>query len=446
MKKLAVTFLVLGLLMSITASAENKIFPYKYSSDDLPNGLRVITIPTDYPNIVALYIVVSTGSRNEVEPGKSGFAHLFEHLMFRGTEKVSAEKYNELLQRAGADTNAYTSDDRTVYHTVFSKEDLDQIMMLEADRFQNLKVPEELFKTETRAVLGEYNKNSSNPASKLFEALRETAFKSHTYQHTTMGFLRDVQNMPNLYDYSLEFFKRYYRPEYTTIIVSGDVKPDSVLALVKKYWGGWKRGDYAPQIPAEPEQTEERAASVAWPAQTLPWIAVAYKGPAYSEEKKDKPALDLAASLGFSQTSDLYQRLVIKEQKVDVLFVDFDDHPDPYLFTVGARIKDPKDVEYVKSEIIKTFDSMKATPVAKEKLDAVKSNLKYSFALSMDNSQAIAENIAPYIALRRTPETLNKLFDVYGSITPEDIRQMAKTYFVEKHRTVVTLSHKEKQP
>jgi zinc protease len=129
-----------------------------------------------------------------------------------------------------------------------------------------------------------------------------------------------------------------------------------------------------------------------------------------------------------------------------VLFVDFDDHPDPYLFTVGARIKDPKDVEYVKNEIIKTFDSMKATPVAKEKLDAVKSNLKYSFALSMDNSQAIAENIAPYIALRRTPETLNKLFDVYGSITPEDIRQMAKTYFVEKHRTVVTLSHKEKQP
>jgi zinc protease len=388
---------------------------------------------------------VGTGSRNEVEPGKSGFAHLFEHLMFRGTEKVSAEKYNEMLQRAGADTNAYTSDDRTVYHTVFSKEDLDQVMMLEADRFQNLKVPEELFKTETRAVLGEYNKNSSNPVNKLFETLRDTAFKKHTYQHTAMGFLRDVENMPNLYDYSLEFFKRYYRPEYTTIIVSGDVKPENVLALAKKYWGDWKRGDYMPQIPTEPEQTEEQTGSVAWPQPTLPWIAVAYKGPAYSDEQKDKPALDLAASLGFSQTSDLYQRLVIKEQKVDALFVDFGDHPDPYLFTVGARIKDPKDVDYVKNEIIKTFDSFKAAPVAKEKLDAVKSNAKYSFALSMDNSQAIAENIAPYVALRRTPETLNKLFVVYNSITPEDIQQMAKKYFVENHRTVVTLSHKEKQ-
>jgi zinc protease len=363
MKIFLTTLIVLGILMPLTiagqnktTTSQNKIFPYNYSSDDLPNGLRVITIPTDYPNIVALYIVVGTGSRNEVEPGKSGFAHLFEHLMFRGTEKVSAEKYNELLQRAGADTNAYTSDDRTVYHTVFSKEDLDQIMMLEADRFQNLKVPEELFKTETRAVLGEYNKNSSNPISKLFETVRDTAFKKHTYQHTTMGFLRDVENMPNLYDYSLEFFKRYYRPEYTTIIVSGDVKPANVLAIVKKYWGDWKRGDYVPQIPTEPEQAEERTANVEWPQPTLPWIAVAYKGPAYSDEQKDKPALDLAASLGFSQTSDLYQRLVIKEQKVDTLFADFGDHPDPYLFTVGARVKDVKDVDYVRGEIIKTFD------------------------------------------------------------------------------------------
>src|SRR6185369_10817556 len=132
MKKFVVTFLVLGLLMPLTASADSKIFPYKYFMDDLPNGLRVITVPTDYPNIVALYIVVTTGSRNEVEPGKSGFAHLFEHLMFRGTETVSSEQYNAALKNAGADSNAYTDDDRTVYHAVFSKEDLDQLMGLEA--------------------------------------------------------------------------------------------------------------------------------------------------------------------------------------------------------------------------------------------------------------------------------------------------------------------------
>ncbi|MFY9611845.1 MAG: pitrilysin family protein [Blastocatellia bacterium] len=431
--------------MPLTTNAQNKIFPYKYFSDDLPNGLRVITVPTDYPNIVALYIAVNTGSRNEVEPGKSGFAHLFEHLMFRGTEKFSAEAYNEALKNAGADSNAYTSDDRTVYHTVFSKEDLDQIMMLEADRFQNLKVSVDLFKTETRAVLGEYNKNASSPVRKIYEALRETAFKSHTYKHTTMGFLRDVENMPNMYDYSLEFFKRYYRPEYVTIIVAGDVKHDGVMQLINKYWVGWKRGNYTPEIPVEPEQTTALSSTVDWPTPTLPWIAVSFKGPAYSDTGKDKPALDLIGSLGFSQTSELYQKLVIKEQKVDLIFADFEDHRDPYLLTVVARVKDPKDIEYAKSEIIKAFDSYKSAPVAKEKLDAVKSNLKYSFALSLDNSEAIASNLAPYISLKRTPETLNKLYELYSSVTPQDIQQMARKYLVETKRTTVVLAHKEKQ-
>jgi zinc protease len=318
-------------------------------------------------------------------------------------------------------------------------------MMLEADRFQNLKVPADLFKTETRAVLGEYNKNASNPVRKVYEALRDTAFKSHTYQHTTMGFLRDVENMPNMYDYSLEFFKRYYRPEYTTIIVAGDVKHDGVMQLVNKYWAEWKRGNYVPEIPNEPEQTTSLSAEVDWPTPTLPWVAVSFKGPAYSDDQKDKPALDLIGSLGFSQTSELYQKLVIKEQKVDTLLADFEDRRDPYLLTVLARVKDPKDIEYVKAEVIKAFDSYKAASPAKEKLDAVKSNLKYSFALSLDNSEAIALNLAPYISLRRTPETLNKLYDLYASITPQDIQQMAKKYFVETKRTTVVLAHKEKQ-
>ncbi|HSO75802.1 MAG TPA: insulinase family protein, partial [Blastocatellia bacterium] len=242
----------------------------------------------------------------------------------------------------------------------------------------------------------------------------------------------------------LEFFKRYYRPEYVTIMVVGDVKHEGVVQLANKYWAEWRRGDYTPQIPNEPEQTSALSSSVDWPTPTLPWIAVSFKGPAYSDTAKDKPALDLIGSLGFSQTSALYQKLVITEQKVDTIFADFDDHRDPYLLTVVARVKDPKDIEYAKTEIIKAFDSYRTVPVAKEKLDAVKSNLKYSFALSLDNSEAIASNLAPYIALRRTPETLNKLYELYASITPQDIQQMAGKYFVETKRTTVVLAHKEK--
>jgi zinc protease len=146
---------------------------------------------------------VQTGSRNEVEPGHTGFAHLFEHLMFRGTEKYPPEKYEEVLKHAGAASNAFTTDDFTAYHTTFSKEDLEAILMMEADRFQHLKYGEPQFKTESLAVLGEYNKNSADPANKLFEVLQDTAYDRHTYKHTTMGFLKDIQDMPNQYDYSL---------------------------------------------------------------------------------------------------------------------------------------------------------------------------------------------------------------------------------------------------
>jgi len=442
MRTLTLAALILGIVAPLTITAATKIFPYKYFIDDLPNGLRTVTVPTDYPNIVALFIVVSTGSRNEVEPGKSGYAHLFEHLMFRGTDKYPTAKYGQIMKNAGADTNAYTSDDRTVYHTVFSKENLDTVLMLEADRFQNLKVPQDLFKTETRAVLGEYNKNASNPITKLFEVMRDTAFDTHTYKHTTMGYLRDVENMPNMYDYSLEFFKRYYRPEYTTIVVVGDVKRENVTALVNKYWAAWQHGSYVAQVPVEPEQAAERKADVDWPSPTLPWVAVGYKGPAYSDEQKDKPALDLIGNLGFSQNSDLYQRLVIKEQKVDALFTSFDDQRDPSLLIAAARVKDPKDIDYVKSELIKAFDLYKTANIDKAKLDEVKANLKYGFALSLDNSEAIAANLAQYIALRRTPETINKVYDLYAAITPQDIQDMARKYFPEKHRTTVILAHK----
>src|SRR5580692_6333326 len=108
--------------------AAGKIFPYAYVQEDLPNGLRLITIPTDYPNIVSLYIVVGAGSRNEVEPGKTGFAHLFEHLMFRGTAEYPPDKYTATLKNAGAASNAFTSSDLTAFHTTFSKEDLPTIL------------------------------------------------------------------------------------------------------------------------------------------------------------------------------------------------------------------------------------------------------------------------------------------------------------------------------
>ncbi len=416
------------------------LFPYPFVQQDLPNGLRLIAIPTDYPNIVSLYIVVQTGSRNEVEAGKSGFAHLFEHLMFRGTKEFPTDKYQSLLKNAGAAANAFTTDDFTAYHSTFSKEDLPAILHMEADRFQHLQYDAASFKTETLAVLGEYNKNSASPAQKLRETLRKTAFQEHTYRHTTMGFLADIQKMPEEYDYSLQFFQRYYRPEYTTIVVAGDIDPKQVRSLIDRNWGNWKPGSYKAAIPAEPPQANPRTAHVDWPSPTLPWIAVGYRGPRYADDVNDLAALDALSYLAFSPSSELYRKLVIDEQKLDALSTDNSDHLDPYLFTIYARLKKIEDMQSVQDDILATVKRFAATPVDPERLDRVKNHLRYSFGLQLDNSEAIASTVAHYVALRRTPETINRVYDLYAKLTPADVQRTAQKYLSEKNRTIVTLS------
>src|SRR3954447_16625561 len=251
------TLLLCALLLTGAAAANksvktDNILPFKATEKTFANGLKVIVVPTGFPNIVAMQIPVQTGSRNEIEPGKSGFAHFFEHMMSRGTPAYPPEKYNAVVTKAGARENANTSDDRTIYHITFAKEDLPKIMEIYADRFMNLSYSPEAFKTESRAVLGEYNKNSANPVRKILEVQRDHAFTTHTYKHTTMGFIKDIEDMPNQYEYSKTFFSRWYRPEKATVIVAGDVNPDEVFKLVEKYWSPWKRGDFKADIPAEP--------------------------------------------------------------------------------------------------------------------------------------------------------------------------------------------------
>src|SRR5262249_55228046 len=279
-----------------------------------------IVVPTGFPNIVSLQIPVQTGSRNEVEPGKSGFAHFFEHMMFRGTKLYPPEKYQQILTQVGARQNAYTTNDYTNYHTTFSKEDLELMLKVEADRFENLSYEPAAFKTEARAVLGEYNKTSANPLVKLEEVQHEHAFTTHTYKHTTMGFIKDIEDMPNQYDYSKEFFRRWYRPEYTTVIVAGDVDPARVIPMIERYWGGWKRGSYKAAIPQEPSPRGPVAAHVPWASPTLPWVSVAFHGPAFFETTRDFAALDILFDLQFVETSDLHKNLFDRVQKVDPYF------------------------------------------------------------------------------------------------------------------------------
>jgi zinc protease len=424
---------------------ESKIFPYPIHQVTLDNGLKIVSIPFDSPGIIAYYTVVRTGSRNEVEPGKTGFAHFFEHMMFRGTEKYPADKYNEVLKSIGADNNAFTTDDWTGYHTLASSAALGAIMDIESDRFMNLKYKEDEFKTEAGAVLGEYNKNSSNPFQMLFEKMQEAAFQNHTYKHTTMGFLKDIVDMPNQYQYSLQFFDRWYRPENCVVVVVGDFKQEKLIALAKKYYGNWKHGNYTLNVPLDPPQTEEKIVNVPWKAKTLPILAIGYRGPAFSDKEIDMPSIDLLSQVVFSQTSELFRKLVIEEQLVEFVQGGQQDHRDPALFTIFSRIKDSKNIDKVRDAIYDALENAKANLVSADRLASIKSFMKYQFAMGLDNPDNIARSVSNYIQLTGDPEAVNRVYALYDKVTPEDIMMVAKKYFTPNNRTVVLLTQQEEK-
>lgn len=258
-----------------------------------------------------------------------------------------------------------------------------------------------------------------------------------------MGFLKDIENMPNQYEYSREFFRRWYRPEYTTVIVAGDVEPQRVIRLVEKYWSGWKRGHYRAEIPREPAPRGPVYAHVPWSSPTIPWVTVAFHGPAFSDRDKQFAAMDLLFDLDFGETSDLYKRLVEREQKVDQLFADSGGSQDPGLVTVWARVKKPDDAVSVRNEILKTFSEARDKALDAARLADARANARYSFLRELDNTEQIAGTLARFVRYNRSYDTINRLYRLYSAVTPADLQAVARKYFTDAGLVVTTLSQEE---
>ncbi|HUD71713.1 MAG TPA: pitrilysin family protein [Dongiaceae bacterium] len=415
------------------------VFPYAVRETTLENGFRVMVVPYDSPGLVAWWTVVRVGSRDEIEPGRSGFAHFFEHIMFRGTDAYPRERYNDVLKGLGAEHNAFTSDDLTAYHILAPSSAIETLMAIESDRFRNLKYPVEEFKKEAGAVLGEYNKNAANPLRAMQEKLREAAFTKHTYRHTTMGFLADIKAMPDQYDYSLQFFDRFYRPEHCILLLVGDADPDRVFALAKQHYGDWKRGAYVTKVPAEPPQKEAKRVEVGWPTATQTFVQGAYHAPEFSATAPDLPALDLAAQLLFSESAPLYQKLVVDEQVADVLFGGVEDHRDPYLFTWLARLKKDADAARVEREITAALEGLTKDLVPAARLAPIRQHLRNAFAQRLDTPSSTADTLARFLSLTGDPGSINRVYAQYETITPAQIRDVARRTFTASSRTLVTL-------
>ncbi|MEM1182606.1 MAG: pitrilysin family protein [Acidobacteriota bacterium] len=432
-------FCALAALALTPTVAAGGILPFDPTIETLDNGLQVILIPMPADGLVSYWTVVRTGARDEVEEGRTGFAHFFEHMMFRGTEKYPAEVFNEKITLIGANSNAYTSTDLTAYYATFAAKDLELVIDLESDRFQNLLFSEEVFKTEAGAVYGEYRKNRASPFFTIYEALRGAAFSEHTYGHTPMGYVEDIKKMPEAFDYSKTFFQRFYRPENCIVMIAGDFDVVKTLDLIKRYYGPWQSGYQAPAVPPEPEQTEEIRIDVPYPGSTLPMMWMAYKAPAYDPADPVQVASFVLAELGFGQTSDLYRQLVLEEQLVVSLSASASSSRDPGLFDIITRVKDPAKLGDVEAAIDGAIAQFQSTPPSAEDVAKVRSRLKYSFLMGLDTPGNVAGGFASLLGVTGDLGSIDTFYATLAEVTPEHVQQAAEQYLQESRRTVATL-------
>jgi zinc protease len=418
----------------------------------LRNGMQVVTVRWPSPGIVSYYTLVRVGSRDEVEPGHSGFAHFFEHMMFRGTERFPQDAYDAALQGVGADNNAFTTNDYTCYTITGPASALPTFVELEADRFQHLSYTEQVFRTEAGAVRGEYQVWSSNPEQPLWESLSELAFTRHTYGHTTIGYLRDIDLMPTRYDYAQRFFRRYYTPDDTTLIVIGDFDEAALDALVDRHYGGWRGRRDRPRIPAEPEPTGGRR-DLPWAGSSPPRMMIGWRVPAFVREGRDRAgslvesaALDVVHGLAFHSASPLYQRLVVERRSALELSSWAGEHSsDPGLFVAAATLPPgegpvaPSAFDPVIAEIQGELDRIGRGDVAPERVAAVRDHLLYSVAMMLETPASVAYFLAGQLAVANGLDDVRAYYDALAAITPEQVAAAASAYLNESRRYVVTL-------
>ncbi|RYZ36533.1 MAG: insulinase family protein [Myxococcaceae bacterium] len=388
----------------------SRFFPYTLKTTKLPNGLTVVRVPFNSPGIVAYITSVRVGSRNEVEAGRTGFAHFFEHMMFKGTKSNPEGQRERILGGFGFDDNAFTTDDITVYQAYGPTAGLPQLIALEADRFQHLEYSEPSFQTEALAVLGEYHKSAAAPDLKMEESLAKTAFTRHTYQHTTLGF----------YDFD----------------------DAQVLEAVTKHYGSWKRELATVSIPAEPAQTKARSVHVDWAQPTQPRHVLAWHTPAARADTPDAAIQAMLAEYLVGDTSPAYKELVLEKQLVESLSVPTSPHRDPYLFPIDATLQDEKHRAAVDATLRRDVKALVDGKVDAARVKAIQDHLRYGLLMGMDTPRDVAIDLAFYAGVMGPPDALASYLKQLGTVTPQQLTAFAKKYLVETNLTVLTLTPK----
>ncbi len=402
----------------------------------LDNGLRVVLSPERTVPTVAVAVYYDVGSRNE-QPGRSGFAHLFEHMMFQGSANVGKGEHFKLINERGGRANGTTSTDRTNYFETLPSNELELALWLEADRMRSLAVTAENFENQRETVKEERRQRIDNqPYARSFIRINELAYGDYwPYAHPTIGSMQDLDNAP-LQDVQ-RFFETYYAPNNAVLVIAGDFEVEEAMALVRKHFGDLEPAEVPPfEPPPLRPQTAERKEVMLDPLAALPAFHVAWHIP--PRRHPDHYALEIvAAALGDGRSSRLYQRLVKREEQLREIYVGTDDRRGPDLFSVWAIVAEGGSGEKARQAIDEEIARIGREGLDERTLQKAKHRIAASLLFGLQSNQQRALRLGEYELYWGDATLLREELSRYRAVTDEDVRRVVREYLVTANRTVL---------
>ncbi|MGV3520105.1 M16 family metallopeptidase [Luteitalea sp.] len=418
---------------------------FKFEDYTLPNGLRVILLEDHSTPIVHVTLWYHVGSKNE-KPGRTGFAHLFEHMMFKGSRNVQPEAHTSYIASVGGQSNAYTTEDTTVFWQTVPAQYLPLTLWLEADRMASLRVEEATFRTEREVVKEERRQRVENqPYGRLSEIIYEQAFTTHPYRYPVIGSMADLE-AASIEDVR-EFHRTYYRPDNATLVIAGDFDPTTARGLIEREFSKVPKptGTVPRTIPQEPVRTKEKRVTIEedWP---LPAVVVAY--PITYDGHPDSYPLHIAAKvLSDGTSSRIYQRLVYKERLALSAFGQANLIEHPNLFYAVAIVAPGQTPAQVERALIEEMEKLVKEPITDRELQRSKNQFARDYVLGRQTVQAKATTLAHAVVLHNGDvDTADGEFDIFQKMTTADVQRVARTYFTPQSRMVLTVMPRGQRP
>ncbi|HYH84576.1 MAG TPA: pitrilysin family protein [Pyrinomonadaceae bacterium] len=447
LRYIAVFFLACALVacLALSVAAQTRVPPINFKERTLANGLKVYTAQERSSPTVAIQVWYKVGSKDDPDK-RSGFAHLFEHLMFKSTANMRDEMMDRLTEDVGGWNNASTSDDVTNYYEVVPSNYLETLLWAEADRMSSLKVTEKNFPSERDVVKEEFNSGVlAPPYGRLFYALDKNSYTTHPYRRPTIGSKEDL-DAATLEDVKA-FHKTFYRPDNAVLIVVGDFDEKQLDGWIDKYFGRIaKPAGTVPRVTVkEPERTAEKRFTETGPNVPLPAVAMTYLAPPISNPDAD--VLRVAESiLTNGESSRLYQSLVYTQQLAAESFAIASLRQDPGYFALGAILASGKKVEDAERALLAEIKKMQDTPVTKAELDKAINQLVASQLRERETNSGKAFAIGQAAVLVGDAGRVNTDIERLQAITAADIQRVMKKYFTDANRVVITYQAEAPKP